>query len=676
MPRIMFVVLVSIVGLISSAHAALLKNNQPVQSYSINSISAQCIPLQGLKVGLTQESDARECAVIETGIIGKQDQLTLYYALYCLTPSNPARTDTCAQRRENNPEFYDADALVIFAQEGQQLTLKPLFEYVDTEIGIYTYGRPTWLNRTGKPILYVPIRVSGTGAGNASEYYLLKGKEWVLLDTHTWVKELNAKLPAGTYIWKGIWPNLQDRYATVGLYKKGDANCCPTGGAAVVQLELDDTRITIKSIDYHTSIDEVKGSYIETEPLFNRPKHVTEVPATPAQPPVVYPSLTYPFTMSSWLGNGFGVVAELNGTLQVEGDKARVNANTLRLRQFVKCDPKCVTIKSVAMDIYGETTRQRMHSLATSQPMAVNKTFERQNGILDLGKVQFEITLPDKLDINKLWLGLTIENADGGSYHTHTTRNLFARAMHANGKGDDACNTVTGIEPAIKTHCNMVLEQELNKWYLPLMVWWKNHFSDWQPITTAIHENNLEALKLLVTHDLSVDEQGVNGESPLMIASANGNTELARQLLSLGAKANYINTKDGPQKGRGPLISAIYSGNGEMVEMLLVAGAALGQADSHGWLPIHYAAYNTSIDGLRTLINYHADLNPSTTSGRGETPLMLAAQYGKLESIKLLLSAGANPVLQDRHGKNALDYAVFFNQKEAQTLLQANTIKF
>ena len=69
-------------------------------------------------------------------------------------------------------------------------------------------------------------------------------------------------------------------------------------------------------------------------------------------------------------------------------------------------------------------------------------------------------------------------------------------------------------------------------------------------------------------------------------------------------------------------------------------------------------------------MHYLAKLEANTITDRGETPLMLAAQYGKLAAMRYLLAQGVNTSTQDRYGKNAYDYAVFFKQTAAVELLR------
>jgi ankyrin repeat protein len=72
---------------------------------------------------------------------------------------------------------------------------------------------------------------------------------------------------------------------------------------------------------------------------------------------------------------------------------------------------------------------------------------------------------------------------------------------------------------------------------------------------------------------------------------------------------------------------------------LLVLGlAALGQAATNG--PFYLPIRNNDLAALRTLIH---DSGPQSRDGRGNTPLLYAAAVGSLDSMRLLLDAGADP---------------------------------
>ena len=64
---------------------------------------------------------------------------------------------------------------------------------------------------------------------------------------------------------------------------------------------------------------------------------------------------------------------------------------------------------------------------------------------------------------------------------------------------------------------------------------------------------------------------------------------------------------------------------------------------------------------LNALIAEKVDLEKSCT---GKTPLMYAAKYGNLDAAKTLIKAGAKLGTTNEKGRNALDYAVKYEQAE------------
>jgi hypothetical protein len=49
-------------------------------------------------------------------------------------------------------------------------------------------------------------------------------------------------------IWKSVWPDFRKMTAETGLYRNGDANCCPTGGRALIALKVEQNRLVATDI--------------------------------------------------------------------------------------------------------------------------------------------------------------------------------------------------------------------------------------------------------------------------------------------------------------------------------------------------------------------------------------------------------------------------------------------
>ncbi|HEX8040072.1 MAG TPA: ankyrin repeat domain-containing protein [Chryseosolibacter sp.] len=76
-----------------------------------------------------------------------------------------------------------------------------------------------------------------------------------------------------------------------------------------------------------------------------------------------------------------------------------------------------------------------------------------------------------------------------------------------------------------------------------------------------------------------------------------------------------------------------------------------------GWTPLHLAAHYGQPEIVKLLLAKGAGLDAFASNAIGNTPVMAAIAGRNLEVIRLLVSAGANLLLKDKNGYNALDAA-------------------
>lgn len=116
-----------------------------------------------------------------------------------------------------------------------------------------------------------------------------------------------------------------------------------------------------------------------------------------------------------------------------------------------------------------------------------------------------------------------------------------------------------------------------------------------------------------------------------------------------------INTKD-PNSGEGALHIVARQGNATYLRFLLAKGADPNIRDRNGNTPAMIAVQNGFDAAIDILANYDADFNVG--NNRGETPLIRAVQMRKLNLVRELLDAGADPDQTDNiAGMSARDYA-------------------
>lgn len=141
------------------------------------------------------------------------------------------------------------------------------------------------------------------------------------------------------------------------------------------------------------------------------------------------------------------------------------------------------------------------------------------------------------------------------------------------------------------------------------------------------------------------------GWTALRTAAAKGHVPVVRCLLACGAQV----TKD--QSGSPPLIAAAFNGHTEVVDVLLDAGAEVDTKTTGGFeaTALMLAANCGRVEAVRLLLRRGAATE--IRNNRGQTALMIAAICGENEIVNLLLDSGADVDARDDDGETALDQA-------------------
>ena len=118
-------------------------------------------------------------------------------------------------------------------------------------------------------------------------------------------------------------------------------------------------------------------------------------------------------------------------------------------------------------------------------------------------------------------------------------------------------------------------------------------------------------------------------QTPLHLAIAGGQTEIAEFLITKGADVNASNVVN-----QSIMLYAAYFGNAEIAEMLIAQGAQLNDQDAFGRAPLHYAARQHNFEATALLIENRAEID--IKDNIGETPLHFAIIEKNSEAIELL----------------------------------------
>jgi uncharacterized protein len=148
-------------------------------------------------------------------------------------------------------------------------------------------------------------------------------------------------------------------------------------------------------------------------------------------------------------------------------------------------------------------------------------------------------------------------------------------------------------------------------------------------LLVAVRENAVKAVAaLLAWNKIEVEPRNKADESPLMLAALGGQLDIAKRLIDLGADVNKT-----------------------------------------GWTPLHYAATRGHLDLMNLLLEKNAYIDAA--SPNGTTPLMMAAFYGTPSAVKLLLEAGADPLLRNQKDLTAIDFAQRASRAESADIIAA-----
>jgi Ankyrin repeats (3 copies) len=177
---------------------------------------------------------------------------------------------------------------------------------------------------------------------------------------------------------------------------------------------------------------------------------------------------------------------------------------------------------------------------------------------------------------------------------------------------------------------------------------------------------------LTVNNPEQVHATGRRYVTPLVAALAQGHFQTAKFLIDNGADPNVRGDYN-----MTPLLSAAFDGEFEMVQVLLKYKADINARDKYGENALHNASNGSrSVIGpslsnvARLLLKHGADVNARTDKDKGHsTPLHLAAHFGRLEVVHVLLEHGADVGTEDGSGRTALQLASDKGHHEIMKLL-------
>lgn len=155
-----------------------------------------------------------------------------------------------------------------------------------------------------------------------------------------------------------------------------------------------------------------------------------------------------------------------------------------------------------------------------------------------------------------------------------------------------------------------------------------NGISEENLLLYAFKKNDV-GVELMLSGKISPNITDKDGNTPLIIAAANGDLESAKHLIAYRAKVNVKN-----KVGMTPLLYAVKGRHTEMAEYLINNGAKINPSNIYGQNAIFWAAYNGDSKLVHNLLMLGANYEKKTRLG--QTPLQIAKALGHTETVKML----------------------------------------
>lgn len=142
-------------------------------------------------------------------------------------------------------------AIVFLVPDGQRL--RPVGWAADAA----RYEAPVLITEEGRHYVATSGIAAGSGSGNVDTIFRwTPGAERPLteVDDWSWRDSLQAKLPQGLEVWKGVDWNWDNMLALTPLWRSSDGNCCATGGDAILNFSFDGDRLVLEDVNVRDSI--------------------------------------------------------------------------------------------------------------------------------------------------------------------------------------------------------------------------------------------------------------------------------------------------------------------------------------------------------------------------------------------------------------------------------------
>ncbi len=181
------------------------------------------------------------------------------------------------------------------------------------------------------------------------------------------------------------------------------------------------------------------------------------------------------------------------------------------------------------------------------------------------------------------------------------------------------------------------------------------------PLLNAVYNGNEENVRVLLAAGAEVNQRCFNGSTALHIACETGSIKIVTLLLDAGANLNAENNY-----GYRPITIAVLRNDAVLTAFLISRGAQTDVLNVKLFTLLQLAAQFGCTASASVLLQHGAELEGDSLRG---SPLLMAARYGHLPMVKLLITVGSSTFGRDYDGNTALHLALGSKHYNVATFL-------
>lgn len=186
-----------------------------------------------------------------------------------------------------------------------------------------------------------------------------------------------------------------------------------------------------------------------------------------------------------------------------------------------------------------------------------------------------------------------------------------------------------------------------------------------KPLMAAAREGKLDMAQFLIENEgAAVNDRDAEGNTPLIVAAGACQSKIAKYLIEKGAEVNAVNSR----YGSSALSVAVGKcDDSRVIRLLLDNGADAHLKNKGGDTPLLVAAKYGKREAVKMLLQAGANMNEQN---QGYTALMIAARRGYEGIVELLIEKHADLDIKNEVGMTALSLAKEYGQSNIADLLR------